>query len=403
MKNNVLADSLNSRYCTGCSVCAVSCKRQAITIELTKDGFYEPCINESLCLNCGLCKKSCYKFDNNVLYDNEKNYVVYSAIHKNSHELKSSTSGGVSAELMRECLKQGYKVLGVAYDYQKHIAVTKIVSAIEDIEQFKGSKYFQSYTLDAFYQALNDKSNQRYAAFGTPCQIYAMSKIIDLNRKKDKFILVDIFCHGCPSLNLWTKYLEYTKKSTGSTQFDRIEFRSKIQGWHEYCFSFHSGDIQYNSHKINDPFYTIFFDKNAFNQACYKCDLRSTLAYTDIRLGDFWGSQYDTNISGVSAVVLCSDKGKNLFEKVYPKFEIREHTLEETIAPQSYGKEHSCHKELRKFTLELLSSDLSLKKIMKAYRRTYSYRKKTKLAAKNAMKYLPQKMYLWIRRIAHEI
>jgi len=96
--------------------------------------------------------------------------------NKNSDELKTATSGAVSAELMKECIKQGYKVLGVAYDYSKNIAITKIISSIKDIEQFKGSKYFQSFTLDAFYEALRDKSEQKYAVFGTPCQIYAISK-----------------------------------------------------------------------------------------------------------------------------------------------------------------------------------------------------------------------------------
>ncbi|MHB8077051.1 Coenzyme F420 hydrogenase/dehydrogenase, beta subunit C-terminal domain [Desulfosporosinus fructosivorans] len=403
MRNNVLTDNSNVHYCTGCSMCAVSCPGKAITIALTKDGFYEPCIDEKLCTNCGLCKKSCYKFDNNVLYGNENSSVVYSAIHKNRHELKSSTSGGVSAELMRECIKQGYKVLGVAYDYQKNIAVTKVASSIEDVEQFKGSKYFQSYTIDAFYKSLNDKSNQKYAIFGTPCQIYAISKNIDLNKDKDKFLLIDIFCHGCPSMNLWTKYLEYTKESTGISQFNRIEFRSKTHAWHEYCFTFHSSNTQYSSKKINDPFYTIFFDKNAFNRVCYNCKMRSSLAYTDIRLGDFWGYQYDTNTTGVSAVVLCSDKGKNLFKDVCNEFETRQHTLEETIVAQSYGKLHSCNDKLRKYTLELLSSDLSMKEVMKAYKRTYSFKKKIKIAAKNSIKHLPQKVYLRIKKIVHEI
>lgn len=403
MKNNVLTDNLQVHYCTGCSVCAVSCPRNAITIVLTKDGFYEPCIDENLCTECGLCKKECYKFEDNVLYENEKNCVVYSAIHKNSHELRSSTSGGVSAELMRECIKQGYKVLGVAYDYNRSIAVTKVASSIEEVEQFKGSKYFQSYTMDAFYEALNDISSQKYAIFGTPCQIYGVSKYIDLHKDKDKFLLIDIFCHGCPSMNLWTKYLEYTKESTGISKFDRIDFRSKTHAWHEFCFTFHGKNTQYSCKKANDPFYTIFFDKNAFNLACYNCEMRSSLAYTDIRLGDFWGYQYDTNTTGVSAVVLCSAKGRTLFEKVCNKFETHQHTLEETIVAQSFGKQHYCNDELRTYTLDLLSSDLSMEDVMKAYRRTYTFKKKIKIAAKNAMKGLPQQVYFEIKKIVHEI
>jgi len=403
MEYNVLTDNLNAHYCTGCSVCVASCPRKAITILLTEDGFYEPCIDEKLCTDCGFCQKSCYKFDDNILYENENNCVVYSATHKNSHELKSSTSGGVSVELMRECIKQGYKVLGVAYDYSKNIAVTKVASSIEDVEKFKGSKYFQSSTIDAFDEALNDKSKPKYAIFGTPCQIYAISKYIDLHEDKDRFLLIDIFCHGCPSMNLWEKYLKYIKERTGISKFDRIEFRSKTHAWHEFCFTFHGNNAEYSSKKNNDPFYTLFFDKNAFNRACYNCEMRSSLAYTDIRLGDFWGYQYDTNTTGVSAVVLCSDTGKNLFNKVCNKFETHQHTLAETIVAQSFGKQHSCNVELRKYTLGLLSSDLSMKEIMKAYRKNYSFKKKIKIAAKSIMKHLPQKVYFEIKKIVHGI
>ena len=53
----------------------------------------------------------------------------------------------------------------------------------------------------------------------------------------------------------------------------------------------------------------MFFKKNALNEACYACKLRSTIAYTDIRIGDFWGKEYSQNIEGVSAVVINTDKG----------------------------------------------------------------------------------------------
>ena len=403
MNNSVLTDKSNLYNCTGCSVCAASCPQKAIDIKLTRDGFYEPTINEEKCTDCGMCKKSCYKFEENVLQRNTDDCKFYSAINKDSNELETTTSGGVSSELMKQCIQEGYMVLGVAYDYEKNIAVTKISRTINELEQFKGSKYFQSFTFDALYEALNDRSEQKYAVFGTPCQIYAISKYISNRKGKDKFLLIDIFCHGCPSLNLWTKYLEYNKHKFGVQEFDRIVFRSKTYGWHEFSTTFFDSDKRYDSSKINDPFYTIFFDKNALNDACYTCKLRSTLAYTDIRLGDFWGYQYDTNTKGVSAVVLCTDKGKELFNKVKNRFEVSEHTFSETIAAQSYGKEHSYNKELREYTIGLLSSDLTMEDIMKVYTRTYSIKKKSKIFLKNVMKHLPQSIYFALKKVVHKI
>lgn len=41
--------------------------------------------------------------------------------------------------------------------------------------------------------------------------------------------------------------------------------------------------------KSKDPFYDIFFGMDMMNDACYNCNSRSTMAYGDIRLGDYWG------------------------------------------------------------------------------------------------------------------
>ena len=401
MKNNVLSTNLILRDCTGCSACEIICPQKAIKIELTADGFYEPSINEAACNSCGLCTKICYKIDANIMMSSSSNVTTYSAINKNIKELQTSTSGAVSIELMKVCLEKGYKVIGVAYDYDKNIAITKIACFVEELEKFKGSKYFQSYTVNALFESLKDSSEQKYAFFGTPCQVYAVSKYLKLVNRKDKFILIDIFCHGCPSINLWSKYLEYNFNRYSVTNFDKIDFRSKTYGWHEFSTTFHSNEVKFESSKINDPFYTIFFDKNALNKACYECKLRSTLAYTDIRLGDFWGAAYDLNTSGVSAVVLSTDRGKAFFNPAMKYFYIKEHELSEVIRFQSYGKKHVHNEKYWTYTLKLLASDLPMNEILKAYKKVYSINKKASICLKNAVKRLPPKIVVRLKKYAH--
>ena len=365
MKNHVLSNHIIEQECTGCSICAAVCPFGAIKIEQSNDGFYEPVIDEQLCEDCGICKETCYKFDEIIRKSDDKEPLVYSAINTNKKELLSSTSGGVSIELMKACIDNGYKVLGVSYDYTNKIALTKIASSIDELEQFKGSKYFQSYTLEAIKKVLKDKNKQKYAIFATPCQIYSISRYVDLHKDlKDNWLLIDIFCYGCPSLNLWIKYLEYIKKKFSLKRIDKIQFRSKPEGWHKFNITFISDDNIYHS-SISDPFYEVFFKKNALNEACYNCKLRSTIAYTDIRMGDFWGDEYSKNIDGVSAVVINTDRGKALFDSVKEKFEIKRHTLAEVIPFQSYGKKHKLNKKKRRYTLDLLSSDHSIEQISK--------------------------------------
>ena len=42
--------------CYGCGVCAISCTKNIISIELNDNGFYEPRISDvNKCTDCGLC------------------------------------------------------------------------------------------------------------------------------------------------------------------------------------------------------------------------------------------------------------------------------------------------------------------------------------------------------------
>lgn len=402
MNNNILDKNVENQQCTGCSICSAVCPTKAITIELTNHGFYEPKVDEKLCVECGLCKKCCYKFDSQISEDKKDDYKSYSAINKDGNELKTCTSGGVSIELMKECISQGYKIVGVAYDYVKDIAVTKIATCNEELEQFKGSKYFQSYTVDALNEIVENK-NEKYAIFGTPCQIYSISKYCDIKRNRDNFILVDLFCHGCPSMNVWKKYISQCKEKYNTSNFDKIEFRSKVHGWHEYGFKFFKSNSEYSNQKINDPFYELFFDMNTHNEACYNCKMRSSLKYTDLRMGDFWGPQYDTDTKGVSAVITCTEKGEKLFKQVNNKFTVQEHSFLETVKDQSYGKEHRFNSKIRNNTLEILGSDARLEEIIKAYRSKYSLKKKTKIKVKNTFKLLPKSVYFRVKKILHSI
>ena len=385
------------RECTGCGVCESVCPFGAIKITENNEGFYTPVIDEAKCTDCGLCKKNCYKFDEAFRIKETENYECYSAVNKSKEELSTASSGGVSVELMKAALKEGYFVVGVAYDVKENRAVTKIAKTEEELTQFKGSKYFQSYTAEAFKEILSDKSEQKYAVFGTPCQIYALSKAAEQRKLHNKFLFVDIFCHGCPSLKLWDKYLALVKEKNHTTDFSKINFRSKTHGWHEYCFDFYTKSKSFSSSKYNDPFHEMFFGLDAMNEACYDCVARSSVEKTDIRIGDFWGNRYNMNTKGVSAVVIASESGKKLFESVKPAFEIEKVDFNEIITEQSYKKIHRVNFKRREETLLELQGEKSLKRIVKERRKKLSFLENLKRVIKSTLKHLPQSVYLKIK------
>lgn len=401
MKSNV-CDDKGLRPCTGCGVCASVCGTKAITIQLDNDGYYKPVVDEDKCVECNLCKKSCYKYDENLL-QNDKHEQCYAAVNKDAAQLRASSSGAISRVLMEECIKRGYKVMGCACDTHENIAKSVVASSVGELDQFYGSKYFQSLTTEGFDEVLKDRTEQKYAIFGTPCQIYGFSQTSKYKRNPDRYLLVDIFCHGCPSMKLWKSYLAYTNKRTGCTEYDKVVFRSKTHAWHEYCFDFVKKSKQYTSKKSKDPFFDILFGMDIMNEACYDCNSRSTMAYGDIRLGDYWGEKYDTNTKGVSAVVLKTQKGVDFFDAVKDKLEIDAAALDHILIGQSYGKPHTYNAGRRDFLLQNMSEDSDLGKVYAGYISMFPMANRIRRQMKAVVKLCPKSIYFPIKKLMHSI
>lgn len=355
-------DSSAFRSCSGCQMCAAVCARNAIRIELNDDGFYRPSVDVSACVDCGLCVKVCYKFDDCIKnFDEEKlsSTVLYGASAKNMDVLENSTSGGVADLLAHKLTAEGYKCVGVVYDSSRDCAVDCIAANDAELLNFRGSKYIQSYTLDAFKSIVQTCASEKYAVFGTPCHIYSLDRYLRHRKVRDNFVLVDLYCHGCPSMNLWKKYVNEIKHITGEKRIDNANFRSKVHGWGTFyvVVVVVDGKPVYYSKPNNNDFFELFFSDQILNEACNSCKLRSTLAYTDIRLGDFWGKQYVLNNKGVSAVSLVTERAKRLFEDIVEELDCRKESYNDFLPWQSWGKEHHPDKELRERLLEQLRDD----------------------------------------------
>lgn len=404
MKNNIEKKENKINECTSCQMCSSVCPYNAIHIELDNEGFYKPVVDNELCVSCGICVKTCYKYDNNIAMTiNASNLSAYSAVSRDDENLKTSTSGGASSILMSSLLEQGYSIVGVEYDYDKDIAVTNTVYSVLEIDKFKGSKYMQSYTEETFKEIVKEADEKKYAIFGTPCHIYPMNKWAVSKGKREQFVFIDIFCHGCPSMYLWKKYLDDVKEKAKVTKFEKIEFRSKEYGWHEYSNTFHKGGKRFISGKaIKDPFFTLFFDDQLLCKACYECKLRSTLEYTDIRLGDYWGDKFDLDIKGVSAVIACTTKGKEVFDVIKDKMIIKSTNLDDIIKAQSYGKSYNCSTNARHSALVLLKSDKNMNEIFKEYTKMYSIKKKIYIVIRKLLYLLPISVRNMIRKIYHK-
>ena len=395
---NVSAEDKAVRSCTGCQMCAAVCPVKAIKIDFDKDGFYTPTVDMTKCVNCGLCVKSCYKYDTEVTVSRQ-HVGAWACKAPQKEILERTTSGGIAYLLADNAVKSGYSVLGVAYDNITDRAVAQITDT--DVEPFIGSKYIQAYTEEAFDSLLEICKHKEVVAFGLPCHIYALDKAAREKNLRDKLILIDLFCHGCPSMMLWDSNVKYIQDKMKADSFDAVLFRSKKKGWHEFCQYFKNKDKEYLSGGEASPFYQLFFSNQLLNDACSDCKLRGTLAYCDLRLGDFWGATYDCDREGVSAVVAATEKGKAFLHKLPDVVFIKDHELDEICKAQSFDIRYTVDKRIRQRLLELLRSGASVKAVEKQYIRMLPPKNKIKRFARKIFALAPQGMRYKIKKIAH--
>lgn len=390
--------------CTSCQMCAAVCSRDAISIHLNEDGFYRPYIDEVMCTNCGLCTKVCYKFDNDIRVTDAEglNKVkVDSAQHKSEELLEKVTSGGVADALAKELVRQGYTCIGVTYNDDNHRAEHKVARNENETDAFRGSKYIQSYSLDALKEMVKGIRNEKYAVFGLPCHIYAAHKYLTIRKQREKCVLIDLFCHGCPSMLVWSKYEQHIKEMVNRKKFDEVQFRSKVRGWGTfYVVVVVDGVRAFISSPKQDEFYSLFFSDHVLNDACSDCKLRSTMEYTDIRLGDFWGKRFLNDRKGVSAVAITSERGKKLFDAIKGEFKTEDSDMGEVLVKQSYGKVYHPNLELRKQMLDALRDDnKNLKDVVDLYYSKQGLTLKAKKLLKTINWYLPFDLTRLLKRL----
>ena len=311
MHKDIFLKSYADKYqkvCVGCGICRTICPHNSISMKLSEDGFYVPEYDSSSCTNCGLCAEVCPIFVNDYQKSGAKSYVYTS---DNDHLISSVSSGGFAFDFSKAALKQGYKGCGVIYDNNPGTCKHIIYNSREGLELTKGSKYIPSYTIDAFAEMFTAK--EKYVVFGTPCQISGLRNLINMKKVTDRFILVDFFCHGVPSYNLWFKYLDHLKRKYKFEKIEKLSFRAKKYGWHNFTVMYENGGSTYSSDATidNDLFYKFFLGDFCLNDCCYNCKYKLLKSCADIRMGDCWSHKYAADKRGISGVCALTTLGKD--------------------------------------------------------------------------------------------
>ena len=322
--------NVDTRDCCGCGLCASICPTKAIHIELNAEGFYRPVVDDKKCVHCGLCKKKCA---NNDTWGGLRTFQAPSAYglkHRSEAIRMQSRSGGAFTLLSDFILEHGGTVYGSAMDDSvsvKHIrATTK-----EERDSMRGAKYVQSPMFHLFNDIRTDVQSGKPVLFsGTPCQTAAVKKCCE-DLDCNQLYLVDILCHGVPSIAVYKDYLSYCQKQHNGT-VDKFVFRNKQDyGWWEHVESFWIDGKRYDSREFTD----LFYQHVIIDRSCSYCKFKSTDRVSDFTMGDFWGienaiTDFDDN-KGVSLLLINSEKGGVIFDKVKDQAIVQEVPLEMCI------------------------------------------------------------------------
>lgn len=282
-----------TKSCVGCGMCASICPRKCISIKLNKYGFYNYKIDKSKCINCGLCKRICSQCINSRNKLTQKK--LYSGFSRKKDILMLSSSGGIAYHLAEYAINNDIKVIGCTYDVKNNISKHIIITKKDDIKKLSGSKYLQSYTVDAFMKI---KSLDKGMIIGTPCQIASINNYLNMTNQREKFILVDLICHGVPSYNLWKNVMN-KKENIKMVKFRDKKYKSKKV-------------LTINNIKQKNCIYYDFFNSGIiFNECCYDCNYRDA-SCADIRIGDYWGPKFKNNKNGINMIITNTQKGEEI-------------------------------------------------------------------------------------------
>ena len=372
---------LEKSRCTGCTTCMNICPKGAITMIEDSDGFKYPVIDQDKCVNCGLCVKTCPVLNTKENESLNKCYVGY---NKSEEVRLNSSSGGIFSLIANYVLDQNGIVIGAAFDDNnelKHVAIEKK----KDLNKLMGSKYLQSDLSNIFKYVKENIKDRKILFVGTPCQVGGLKSFI----KNDfgNLICIDLVCHGVPSPKLFKKYVDELEKENGKLL--NYNFRDNSTGWDTYSNTAKFKDKTITEDRKQNKYMKLFLSDVSLRESCFDCNFKLGNKYSDITLGDFWGikNHYPEmyNKSGVSAIIINTEKGNELFNSINKDIEYKQCKLEEIVSGNPSLKISGKKPKTRnKFFEEM--DNLSISDLTKKYQKKVSLLSKIKRKLKSLIK-----------------
>ncbi len=367
-------------FCCGCGACEAACPKKIIELKKSEeDGFIYPVICDNTgeeCMNCGLCVNVCP-----MLSEREGNQVLNTYGFVNRDKIaKKSASGGMFPAIACYVLSKGGVVYACILD-DENKAITERTESIDSLERMLCSKYVQCDTNRKFYEIKQDLDSSRLVLYcSTPCQVAGLMNY--LKKPYENLITVDLFCHGMPSPGLWQEYLKHLAQVHHDTP-KNIVFRDKKLGWAN-CIGHYEANGMHEFGLLDDLYWRAFVQMKTYQNSCYICPYAKMKRVGDFSIGDYWGVEQEhpeiDTTHGVSAVLVNSSKGREIFEEIKKSKDVFDTTFEKIYRNNSVLVKPASKPEVRDkiYDLYALKRFDKIFKLLRPYSKWKLYKKKVK-------------------------
>ncbi|MBE6578293.1 MAG: 4Fe-4S dicluster domain-containing protein [Ruminococcaceae bacterium] len=352
--------------CSGCGACSNICPFDCVKMESDEEGFEYPVVDYSACRHCGKCRYVCPVA--NKPLDDGISPIVYAVKHRDNEVRSNSSSGGAFTAIAERAIKQGGVVFGAGFSDDFKV-LHKACFSIDALSELRGSKYVQSKISDVYEQANTFLKEGRKVLFtGTPCQIAGLYAYLGEN--DDNLTTMDFICHGVPSPEVWSRYLEEHESKTES-RASSVSFRDKTLGWRNYSLKIHFDSNSSFCNPVGEDLFLKGFVANLYlRPSCSRCSFKQVHRQSDITVADFWG--VDTVIpefnddKGISLVMLNTKKGAKVFNDILSTVDCCEVAFSAAIASNPLYGHSAAHHPCRDHFFERIHK-LSISKNIERY------------------------------------
>lgn len=331
--------------CTGCGLCESICPQNCISMDYGIHGFLVPQIDKTRCKECNLCVKNCPARE---LMEGNYPIEAYMAWSKNENVRKKSASGGVAYEMYSMIIEKMNGIgVGTCLDENMQLGF-HVFKDTEDLHKTQGSKYFQSNT-KTIYKRIKEYNELKSPVLfiGTPCQANAARKFLG---EKENIYYVDLVCHGVPSQKFVNEYNEFLTK-----KIKKNATAMSFRGENNYDYTLYDKEkIIYRKSCTKDDFFVGFLKGLFYRESCYSCPYANEHRRADITIGDFWGGEelltQEETQKGVSAILVNTQKGKKLIEKLEEDLVIKQVDVKKVIdGNEQLQRPSNKHKNTERF------------------------------------------------------